>query len=97
MRKPTKTRFKTPLAEFHCDVGLKSVLRAIRKVLLAKILTQVKMNMSQEEGRVHPEKRFRKGCLSFFVSDVLRGQQPKLIVAKRVMELLKFLLDLQCD
>lgn len=97
LRKPTKTRFKTPLPEFHCDVGLKSVFRAIRKVLLAKVLTHVKLNMSLEQGRVRPESRFRQGCLDFFLSDVLGGQQPKSFVAKRVMELLKFFLDLQCD
>ena len=65
VKKPTKTGFKTPLAEFHCNVGRKSVFRAIRQVLLPKILTHVMLNKSLEEGRVSPEKRFRQGCLSF--------------------------------
>ena len=73
-RRKTKTA-KTPLAVFRCDVGMKSVLRAIRKTLLAKILAHVKLNKSQEERRMCPEKRFREGCLSFFC-DVLRDQQP---------------------
>ena len=33
----TKTRYKRPLAEFNCDVGLKSLLRVIRQILIAKI------------------------------------------------------------
>ena len=67
------------------------------KILLAKILTHVKLNKNLKEGRIHPEESFRQGCLSFFISDVLGGQQPKIVEAKRVMELLKFFLDLQCD
>ena len=95
--KPTKTGFKTPLTEFHCDIGRKSVFRAIRQVLLAKILTHVKLNKSMELGRVRPEKRFRQGCLSFFLSDVLGRQSPRIFEAERIMEVLKFFLDLQCE
>ena len=43
-----------PMTEFHCDVGMKSVIRAIRKVLLAKILAHVKRNKSLEEGIIGP-------------------------------------------
>lgn len=60
LQKTTKTGFKTPLAEFYCDVGTKSVFRAIRKILLTKILAHVKHNKSLETGRrICPEKRFR--------------------------------------
>ena len=97
LRKTTKTGFKTPLEVFHCDVGMKSVLRAIRKTLLAKILAHVRLNKTQEERRICSRKRFKQGCLSFFLSDVCGGELPKRFVAKRVMELIKFFLDLQCD
>ena len=78
---------------------MRSVMRAIRKFLLAKILAHVKLkqNLEEEEDRICPEKIFREGCLSFFLYDVLQGQSLKGFEAKRVIELLKIFLNLQCD
>lgn len=50
-RKVTKTGTKTPLSKFNCDVGMKSVLRSIRKALLAKIITHVTTLNKAHEGQ----------------------------------------------
>lgn len=96
INKTTKTGVKKPLSQFFCDVGTKSMLRVIRKLLLNKILAHVRANLELEHGKVCAETRFKKGCVRFFAAEVM-GAEPKKIVAKRVTELIMYFLDLQCS
>lgn len=77
-------------------MGMKSILRVIRNILLDAIVVHVKNNKLFEKKRVCPKTRFKRGCLSFFVADIL-GAEPKRFSMKQAMQILKFFLDLKSE
>lgn len=93
LRKLALSKIGNSLSSFNCDVGLKSLMRTIRKFLVAKVKEYTRQNQLQESSEDALQLTFDLRCQEFFQDVVVRSQGKKL-VTKKVMQIVRIFLDL---
>ena len=74
-------------SQFYCDVGMRSILRSLRKILIQIINSSSNMieSMSKEQ--------FKNICLRFFKEHIMSVGDESEVNEKQLMEMMYFFMD----